>query len=264
MPVTEAYELSRGVLQRAARRWTAGRVVAPLGLETRGFVLSVCFDDAPVSAVTRGAGIMAEAGARATYYIATGLLGQDGVSGRIAGAADVRRLAEGGHEVALHGHGHEDMSRMSPEAALDDIARNRAELAEILGEAPSGHFAYPFGATSVPVKKTLADKVLTARGVLAGINGPQGDRVQLSAYDLRPEAGRSARAEAAMCRAAKAGGWVILFTHDVAAEPSAYGVTPEALTGLLGRARALGAEILPVGVAWERMLTGRTEARPVP
>lgn len=259
MPATEVYQPSRGVLRRVARRWAAGRVVAPLGFETRGFVVSVCFDDAPVSAVTRGAEIMADAGALATYYIATGLLGQDGVSGRVAGAADVRRLAEGSHEIALHGHAHADMSRMRPAEVQQDIAQNREELAQIMGRQPSGHFAYPYGATSLPVKKMLAEKVLTARGVLAGINGKQSDRVQLAAFDLRPDAGRIGRAEAAMGRAAKAGGWVILFTHDVAAEPSAFGVTPEVLARLLGRARALGAEILPVGAAWERMLTQRAE-----
>lgn len=259
MPDTDVYQPSRGLLQRVARRWAAGRVVAPLGLETRGFVLSVCFDDAPVSAVTQGAEIVGKA--RATYYIATGLLGREGVSGRVADATDIRRLAEAGHEVALHGHGHEDMSRMSAADVLRDIARNREELSQTIGKEPAGHFAYPFGATSLAIKKTLADKVLTARGVLPGINGKQSDRVQLAAFDLRPDAARIARAEAAMGRAAKAGGWVILFTHDVAAEPSDYGVTPEVLAGLLGRAKALGAEILPVGAAWERMLTERAGVR---
>ncbi len=262
VPATEAYQPSRKVLDRLSRRWTAACVVAPIALETRDFVVSICFDDVPVSAVTQGAEIVAEAEARATYYVATGLLGQEGASGLLADEGDLRRVAEGGHEIALHGHGHEDMSRMSPDAVLTDVERNRAELAQILGAEPSRHLAYPFGTTSLAIKKTLVDKVLTARGVMAGINGKQSDRVQLAAYDLRPDKGRMARAEAAMCRAAKAGGWVILFTHDVAAEPSPFGVTPGDLAGLLGRAKGLGAEILPVGAAWEKMLTERSGVRP--
>lgn len=256
MPDTKAYRPSRGVLQRAARRLSAARVVAPLGVETSGFTVSVCFDDAPVSAVTRGAEIVAGAGARATYYIATGLLGSDSASGPVARPDDVRRLAEGGHEIALHGHGHEDMSRMSPADAAKDIARNRADLADLLGAEPAGHFAYPFGVTTVGLKKRLVDEVVTARGVLPGIIGARSDRVQLAAYDLRPEPGRIVRAEAAMARAAKAGGWVILFTHDVAPEPSPFGIAPEVLEGLVGRAVALGAKILPVGAVWDRLSEG--------
>ena len=40
-------------------------------------------------------------------------------------------------------------------------------------------------------------------------------------------------------------GWMIMFTHDVSTEPSAFGMTPNQLTTLLLRARQLGIEVCP-------------------
>lgn len=251
MPAFEAYRPPRGIVHRIARTWTARHTVSPIGRRAPGFLLSICFDDAPQSAASRGADMLAAHGLLATWYIATGLLGRASISGRVVEAGDVRRLAAEGHEIALHGHTHADMSRMRPEAALDDIDHNRAVLAQILGAEPSGHFAYPFGTVSVSLKRRLVGEVSTARGVLPGLNGARTDRLHLAAYDLRPDPLRLTRAMAALERAARVGGWVILFTHDVASNPSPFGITPETLDRLIARARILGARIMPVGAAWD-------------
>lgn len=249
----EACGPSRGIVHRIARHRAAHHAVWPIGKRPPGFLLSICFDDAPQSAAHRGADLLAAHGLLATWYIATGLLGGPSVSGRIVEAGDVRRLAAAGHEIALHGHAHADMSRMPPDAALADIARNRAALSDILGVAPGGHFAYPFGTTSLALKRRLAGEVPTARGVLPGCNGARNDRLQLAAYDLRPDRLRLIRAMAGLGRAARTGGWVILFTHDVSPRPSPFGIAPETLERLIVHAKALGAQTMPVGMAWKRL-----------
>ena len=210
MPNADAYAPPSGLRHRLARKWTALRVASPLRCEMPEPVLSVCFDDAPLSAATRGADILARHDLAATYYIATGLLGASGISGAICGAGDLRHLAGGGHEIALHGHAHGDMSRISPAEALADIRRNREILEQILGAAPSPHLAYPYGVTTV----------------------------------------------ALISRAARLGGWVIVFTHDVAPEPSPYGIAPATLDALLRQARELGVRIMPVGAAWGHLFDG--------
>ncbi|WP_412504280.1 polysaccharide deacetylase family protein [Roseovarius sp. SYSU LYC5161] len=257
--IGNAYEPSRGVMRRIGRKWTALRRVAPLTRDVPGFCLSICFDDVPVSAATVGAETLDRHEVAGTWHIATGLFGTTGISGEIAGPGHVRGLADSGHEVALHGHAHEDMSRMTPDAALADIARNRAALSDLLGHAPSGHFAYPFGATTLALKKRLVGEVTSARGVLAGRNGARTDAMQLAAHDLRPDPRTVARARAAMASAAQGGGWIILFTHDVTPEPSPYGISPETLDRLIAEAKALGAMILPTGQVWRRHMTGAHE-----
>lgn len=251
----EPYQPSFGPLARIRRRWTASRVVAPLGRRPKGLWLSVSFDDAPLSAALNGAPLVETAGAVATWYIATGLLGALSAGGPIVDATTVRRLAGDGHEIALHGHAHADMDRMPTDRAVADIMQNRDALAQIIAGAPAPHLAYPYGTTSLALKRRLKDMVATARGVRGGINAQDSDLMQLEALDLRPDPPSHLRAVAAMENAARDGGWVILFTHDVTAEPGPFGVTPDVLRGLLSRARDLGATILPVGQAFEHMAT---------
>lgn len=239
----KVYASSAGVWAKVRRRWTALRTADPIRMAERRFLLTMTFDDVPDSAATIGAEILAERGMRASWYVATGLLGRDSPSGRVLDAARVRELDAAGHEIALHGHGHFNLDRCSGTEALADIARNRAELADILGHPPAPHLAYPYGETNPALKRALCDQVRTARGVRAGINRSGADRLQLCAFDLRPDPWRLQLAEAALAEAARGGGWVILFTHDVAPDPSRYGIAPDTLRHLLARAADLGAEV---------------------
>ncbi len=242
---------------RLRRRWTVWRKVAPLGPMPPGFFLSIGFDDVPDSAATRGAEVLAQQGCRASWYVATGLLGGDSVSGRILDGARLRELDLAGHEIALHGHRHINMAALPLPDIAADIARNREILAQILGHGPSPHLAYPFGEVTPGLKAQLVADVVSARGIAPRINRAGSDRMQLGAFDLRPEEWRIARAMGAMREAASRGGWVILFAHDVQPDPSPYGITPQVLRDLLQAARGLGAEILPVGEVMARIAGDR-------
>ncbi|TVT55612.1 MAG: DUF3473 domain-containing protein [Azoarcus sp. PHD] len=56
----------------------------------------------------------------------------------------VRRIAEGGHEVASHGYSHERASAMTPKAFLADIALAKAVLEDIAGRKVTGYRAPSF------------------------------------------------------------------------------------------------------------------------
>ncbi|AWI77017.1 polysaccharide deacetylase family protein [Parazoarcus communis] len=56
----------------------------------------------------------------------------------------VRRIVEGGHEVASHGYSHERASAMTPKAFLADIALAKAVLEDIAGKKVTGYRAPSF------------------------------------------------------------------------------------------------------------------------
>jgi len=53
-------------------------------------------------------------------------------------------------------------------------------------------------------------------------------------------------------------GWLILATHDVAADPSPYGCTPEFLEAIVQYASRSGASLLPVGEACAKLMSSRS------
>lgn len=257
------YQPPSDLPSKLRRRWTRFRKVAPLGVTAHNFILSISFDDVPDCAATIGAALMDQAHAQATWYIATGLLGQESASGRILDAARIRALAAEGHEIALHSHSHRNLSVLPIAEAVADIERNRQELAQIMGRAPSESFAYPYGETSLGLKQALLHQVESARGIAGHINAARDDRMQLAAFDLRPDPRSHQAALSAMETAARDGGWVILFSHDVRPDPSPYGVTPQVLQDILAKAAELGAEILPVGTAYQRLIARGAQTGPL-
>ena len=80
--------------------------------------------------------LLDEAGARATFFT----LGW--IAERHPGV--VRRIVDGGHELASHGYGHQRASELSPAAFREDIVRAKGLLEDIGGEAVRGYRAPSF------------------------------------------------------------------------------------------------------------------------
>jgi polysaccharide deacetylase family protein (PEP-CTERM system associated) len=81
-------------------------------------------------------GMLAEHGARATYFV----LGW--VAERYPGL--VRRIVEQGHELASHGYGHQRASEQGREEFRKDVTRAKALLEDIGGAAVKGYRAPSF------------------------------------------------------------------------------------------------------------------------
>ena len=56
----------------------------------------------------------------------------------------VRRIVDGGHELASHGYGHERASDLDPKAFLQDVSRAKQLLEDIAGTAVQGYRAPSF------------------------------------------------------------------------------------------------------------------------
>ena len=51
----------------------------------------------------------------------------------------VKRIAEQGHEVASHGHGHVNVFDQSPQAFREDVRRSKADLEDLVGKPVMGY-----------------------------------------------------------------------------------------------------------------------------
>jgi peptidoglycan/xylan/chitin deacetylase (PgdA/CDA1 family) len=106
------------------------------GLGDPGHV-ALTFDDGPDPASTpQFLDALDEAGVRATFFML----------GRMVQRAPslARRIAEAGHEVALHGWAHRAHIAVSPAQTLRDLRQGRDEVASATGHAPTW-YRPPYG-----------------------------------------------------------------------------------------------------------------------
>lgn len=245
-----AYAPSRDLISKVRRRLTAERAARPVRFAFEQPIFSVTFDDFPASAADAGARILERHGARGTYYASSKMANVDGPCGPGFAPSDIARLARTGHEVGCHSATHADCARRDIFSSLEDLARNRDALMAMGAPAPRTH-AYPYGETSSELKDNLPPRLMSARGILPGLNSGPGDLAQLRAFPLFGDGG-IARVMDALKQGAKRNAWVIGFTHDIADKPSPWGATAAELDLLLREAHKLGYVVLPVTSALGR------------
>ena len=239
------YVPDRSLFAKITRRLTQYRQAAPAMLNLDQPVLSLTFDDCPLSAIQEGTRVLDQHNVKGGFYIATGLLGDDSPMGEMAHAEDVKSLQSSGHEIGAHSHAHIDYARADLAEIERDIETNLEKLRQILGQYEVESFAFPYGETSFAAKQSLAGRFTNLRGLLPGINRGQVDRAQLRAYELD---GRPNCVDAVLQGLedmTSNPGWMIVFTHDVGDEPSPLGTTPEVLDRIITRAKDLNIRVEP-------------------
>lgn len=247
----EAYSADRSLRGKLRRRLALLTHRRPVRMALARPMITFSFDDAPASAADAGAGTLELRGIRGTWYFSAGLAGRDGPMGVYATAEDARRLAAAGHEIACHTFSHLDCGRASARAITDDIERN-AQALKAWEAGPAESFAYPYGDVSTPAKRVLGGRYRTLRTVQAGLVETGADANQLPSVGIEGPDGEAA-AMRWLDRAAQRKAWLILYTHDVAASPSPWGCTPEALGHLADAAKARGFDIVTVAEGARRL-----------
>lgn len=237
----------------AARRLPMPSRCVPV---TRPFV-SFTFDDFPRSAARIGATLLKEAGARGTFYAATGLIGRPHDLWQMATNEDVAALHDSGHEIGWHTREHRLAWQYDSSRLKDEYERSVEELLGVAPDARFETFAYPFGIGCYWRKRQLASMLRGARSVHPGLNRGWVDPGFLKAVDLSAGAIDVPRIRALMDEAVRQSGWLIFFTHDVAERPTRYGTTPQLLASALAAAKDANLLIAPVcevldhiGVPW--------------
>lgn len=239
-----SYHPATSLTAKITRHLTQWKAAAPLPRTPARPMVTFSFDDFPISAAENGAGILDSFGAKGTFYACTGLAGMDTPLGKMFTSDTLETLQAGGHQIAAHSHAHIDCSVANVQTIQADLATNLAELRYYMTETKPCHYAWPFGETHPEAKAEMKPFLSTARGALPGINRKGTDRTQLRAYEVNRDEWTVERAEQALEKAARGGGWVIIFTHDVQKRPSKLGTTPDTLGYLVKLAHDAGLDIL--------------------
>lgn len=209
----------------------------------RAAACSISFDDVPHSALENGVPILQRHGVPATFYVAAGLRRRDGY----LGADDVRALSEGGFDIGCHTYSHYSLYAGSPDGLRADCERNKVAFREEIGIAEARDFSYPFGEVSVAAKRRIRDLFGTARSVYAGLNIVGSDLLLLRANALYTGRIDWIWLRAMLREAARAGAWIIFYTHGVSSDPDRWGCTPTDLERLVMEVTDSGIEFRSVG-----------------
>lgn len=212
-------------------------------------VISFTMDDIPFSAWSTGARILEEEGARGTFYISGGLMGD--ADGKHVSHDGCRDLQAKGHEVACHTFSHPKLIRKRPRELAEDLDKNKAELDRVLGAEYEWkrNFAVPYGMAHPVHQPMLRDRFRTSRSVIAGINRSRTDVHYLAAVELQPKEDVLKRANDYLDEVFRTPGWLIYFTHDISKNPSFYGCDEDFFRSLVRRAKERGAKIITVNEA---------------
>ncbi len=132
------------------------------------------FDDGYNDAADVVTPILRKYGARASFYVSAGFIGD----GRHAGWAKLRAMHAAGMEIGCHGTHHLDLSRIAPSAASFEVAHCVAELSRYIARPTT--YAYAAGKWNAT---TLA--LMRLNGMKAALTERPGDVVTLdSPYTL--------------------------------------------------------------------------------
>lgn len=241
-----------GLVDRAANRLIWRFAAKPRDVKTDVPLVSFTFDDVPDSALHNGATILECHGVRGTFYIAGGLAGRVEADRTLISAEGCADLAGRGHEIGCHTYSHSKIRRLAG-ALARDLDRNAEYLKRSGIDAPATNFAFPYNAAWPLARRELRRRYCTCRAAGESVNRLAVDPLMLKAVEIRqPEA--DARALTGWIDdVADRPGWLVFFTHDIAARPTPYGCTPETFEHLVQYAVAKGCVVLPVERVLDRL-----------
>jgi peptidoglycan/xylan/chitin deacetylase (PgdA/CDA1 family) len=239
---------------RVSNRLARDFLGTPLHLPADRPMVSFTFDDVPQSAATVGAPLLEDHGGHGTFYVAGGLVNRwsgdwndNGIDG-----SQITVLHRNGHEIGCHTFSHRVVAEFSAAAMDQEIAANRACLQALDASIRLDNFAYPYGLAALGHKTRLRAAFRSSRGILPGVNHGLTDLHFLRATPLISVQIDRAGIDRMFDTAIATGGWLIFYTHDVAASPSIYGCTPDLIRHALGAALARKMPIVSVAEALRR------------
>jgi peptidoglycan/xylan/chitin deacetylase (PgdA/CDA1 family) len=237
---------------RVSNRLARHLCTVPFRLRNKRPMVSFTFDDTPKSAAAVGVPMLDAYNARATFYVAGGLV--DKWSGHWAGISgdEIVELHRKGHEIACHTFSHKRTTDLDAAALAAEIEDNRRYLLALDPSIRIENFAYPYGFGSLSHKRRLGKTFRSSRGILPGVNSGTVDLHFLRATPLIEVEIDREGVDRAFKEAVAKNGWLIFYSHDVKAVPSPYGCSPAMLRHALEAASRRNVPVLSVAQALRR------------
>lgn len=243
-PEAGRLSLIRSVLRETKTLWLESFCRKPIAIALERPIVSVTFDDVPLSAYQYGVPILKELNARATFYVALNIGNE--VHEQFLGPPEIVELHNHGHEIGCHTYSHYRLSTGEAGGLALDAATNRAQLSHLLGDSGPKSFAFPYGELSLSAKQNLQSSYQSLRSIRPGINHGSTDLNCLKSYLLGAGNSTQAYISGLLDKAERNNGWLILYTHGVLSNPGTYDTTPAALEFVMSECRRRGIEMLPV------------------
>jgi len=234
--------LINGVLRKAARHHRS----KPFAMRNTAPLVSFTFDDAPDSAYTNGAAVLEDYDVRGTFFIAGGICGTEDTHWRLISPDHVRALHDHGHEIGCHTFSHVCVEQLDAHGLQEECEKNLACLRELCPDIRLTNFCYPYGRASLPRKLEMQKRFDSCRGIYEGINAGIADLGMLRVIELYDQTLTNDKLRRVLRETRERNGWLIFYTHDVAAMPSRIGCSPKLLRAVLKAARAERMQCLPI------------------
>ena len=237
------------LISKTARIASRGIYKSTLPKPTESIV-SFGFDDCPSSAITTALPMLEAKGWRSTIYVACGLCETTNHLGRHMSLSDIVDTHSRGHEIADHTFSHLSAHDATVDEYIADIDKNQDAI-KALGLPASRHFAYPFGHVNPALKRALAQKFESLRGVVKPGMMKQ-DAHLLNA--VRVYSGSDLNIAQHKISAAKISPqWLHLYTHDVRENPSKFGCTPAEFMSIIDAVEQAGLRVMTVDAAFRTL-----------
>jgi peptidoglycan/xylan/chitin deacetylase (PgdA/CDA1 family) len=218
-----------------------------LPLRAAAPMVSFTFDDVPASACELAAPILEKHGVRGTFYIVGSGCGTAGPGGPLrASIEQLRTIWAKGHEIGCHTYSHPAVRQVSLDQLGVELDRNQSVLQMINSDIVVRNFAYPYGDLSIRTKRYLEARFDSCRSTHGGINSVVADLGALDAWLLTDVAFDRAKIAKLIAQTVQRRGWLIFYSHDVTAQPSRYGVSPDLLEWTVSAARQAGCALTTI------------------
>jgi peptidoglycan/xylan/chitin deacetylase (PgdA/CDA1 family) len=236
-----------------ALRFVARQICSkPLALRNARPMVSFTFDDVPASACEIGARILEQHGERGTFYVAAQACGKVTPGGPpLASIDQLRKVWANGHEIGCHTYTHTAVRSLSLDELGSELRQNRAALRSINSNLVVRNFAYPYGDMSVRTKRYLGTRFASCRSGHAGINTEIADLGGLNAWPLQNASLDRAKIAELITQTVQSRGWLIFYSHDVADQPSRFGVSPDLLEWAVLAAKQAGCVLTTIAEGLE-------------
>jgi peptidoglycan/xylan/chitin deacetylase (PgdA/CDA1 family) len=209
-------------------------------------LVTFTFDDVPASACSLGAPLLEQHGARGTFYVCGGGCGAQSPGGELASVEQLQVIHADGHEIGCHTFSHISVDGDNTDKIVAELERNQAFLKTITRGAAVRNFAYPYGRLSFRGKQRVEKYFNSCRSLIPGVNHRRADLGALKAWSLDNASIDRARISELLAATVKKNGWLIFCSHDVAAPPSRFGISPDLLEFAILAARAVGCRIVTI------------------